>query len=60
MSSAGDEAMEKFWKTPELVEMLLPFLNAKNTLNLARTRLFNIQILQGSLVWNKLIRRTVS
>ena len=60
MSSAGHEALEKFWKTPELVEMLLPFLNAKNTLNLARTRLFNIQILQGFLVWNKLIRRTVS
>ena len=51
--------MEKFWETPELVEMLLPFLDVKTTQNLAQSHLLNIQILQGSLVWNKLIRRTV-
>ena len=58
-SGVGDEAMEKFWETPELVEMLLPFLDAKTILKLAQSHLLNIQILQGSLVWNKLIRRTV-
>ena len=59
MSSVGHEAMEKFWMTPELVEMLLPFLNAQTILNLAQSRLLNIQILQGPFVWNKLIGRTV-
>ena len=37
MSFEGDEAKEKFLETPELVEMLLPFLNAKDTMNLAQS-----------------------
>ena len=59
MSFEGDEAKEKFLETPELVEMLLPFLNAKDTMNLAQSQLLNIKILQGPLIWNKLIRRTL-
>ena len=59
MSFEGDEAKEKFLETPELVEMLLPFLNAKDTKNLAQSQLLNIKILQGPLIWNKLIRRTL-
>ena len=45
--------MEQFWKNPEL-EMLLTFPNEK--MNLAQALIFNIQILQGPLVWNKLNR----
>ena len=59
MSFEGDEAKENFFETPELVEMLLPFLNAKDAKNLAQSQLLNIKILQGPLVWNKLIRRTL-
>ena len=59
MSFEGDEAKENFFETPELVEMLLPFLNAKDTMNLAQSQLLNIKILQGPLIWNKLIRRTL-
>ena len=59
MSSEEDEAIEKFKKTPELVEMLLPFLNAAQILLIVRLKLLNIKILQGSFVWNKLIKRTV-
>ena len=39
--------------------MLLPFLNAKDTMNLAQSQLLNIKILQGPLIWKKLIRRTL-
>ena len=48
-SFEGDQAMEQFWKNPEL-EMLLTFPNEK--MNLAQALIFNIHILQGPLVWN--------
>ena len=51
--------MSKFLETPELVEMLLPFLDAENTLALAQSGVINTKILQGTLAWKKLIRRTV-
>ena len=47
MSSKGSEALSKFLETPELVEMLLPFLNAENTLAFAQYGVINIKILQG-------------
>ena len=59
MSSEGSEALSKFLETPELVEMLLPFLNAENTLALAQSGVINIKTLQGTLAWRKLIRRTI-
>ena len=51
--------MGKFLETPELVEMLLPFLNAENTLALVQSGVINIKTLQGTLAWRKLIRRTI-
>ena len=59
MSSEGSEALSKFLETPELVEMLLPFLNAENTLAFAESGVINIKILQGTLAWKKLVRRTI-
>ena len=59
MSSEGNEALGKFLEAPELVEMLLPFLNAENTLALAQSGVINIKILQGTLAWRSLIRRTI-
>ena len=51
--------MSKFLETPELVEMLLPFLNAENTLAFAESGVINIKTLQGTLAWKKLVRRTI-
>ena len=59
MSSEGSEALSKFLETPELVEMLLPFLNAENTLAFAESGVINIKTLQGTLAWKKLVRRTI-
>ena len=53
-----EEAIEKFLATPELVEMLLPFLKAKDILHLAQSGLLNINILQNPVVWNRFIRRS--
>ena len=52
------EAARMFFETPELVEKLLPFLDLKSTLHLARTHVLTQNILAGSRIWNKLIRRT--
>ena len=52
-----DEAVEKFWVTPELAEQVLPCLSARDILNLVRVGLLNIKILQKLVVWNKLIKR---
>ena len=55
MSSQGEI---KFWKTPELVEHLLTFLDATSMLNLAQAHRFTVQILQNASVWTKFIKRT--
>ena len=47
----------KFWRTPELVENLLPHLNLKSTLALAQSHEMTRSLLQGTSIWNKLIRR---
>ena len=57
MAMVEDEAVEKFWNTPELAEQLLPCLSARDVLNLVRVGLLNIKILQKLVVWNKLIKR---
>ena len=49
--------MQKFLETPELLEKLLPYLDLGTTLTLAQTHEMTRHILQGSLAWNKLIRR---
>ena len=38
-----DEAVEKFWNTPELAEKVLPCLSARDILNLVRVGLLNVK-----------------
>ena len=52
------EAAKIFWRTPELVEKLLPFLDLDTTLHLAQTHRVTRELLNKSFVWNKLIRRS--
>ena len=50
-----EEAIEKFLATPELVEMLLPFLKAKDILHLAQSGLLNINKISRPLIlWTHL------
>ena len=58
MSCVKSEAENQFWETPELVDMLLTFLDLQSTLHLAQNHEVTWKILQGSFAWNKLIRRT--
>ena len=51
-------AGKKFWKTPELVEMLLAHLDASSILELGKAHPPTIKILQGVSLWNKLIQKT--
>ena len=51
-------ASVKFWETPELIEKLLPNLDLKSTVCLARTHVMTQNILQRRCIWNKLIRRS--
>ena len=51
------EAEGKFWGMPELIEELLLHLNPEATLRLAQAHKMTRDILQGSIVWNNLIRR---
>ena len=48
----------KFWRTPELVENLLGFLDGRSALILARCHLLTSELLQGNTVWDKVVRRT--
>ena len=52
------EAEQKFWQTPELVQGLLPFLDLESTLRLAQVHEMTRCILQGTRVWNNLIKRS--
>ena len=58
MFSELNRALEKFLATPELVEMLLPFLNAKDILHLVQSGILSIKILQSPFVWKRFIRRS--
>ena len=51
------EAEQKFWQTPELIEGLLLHLDPESTLRLAQAHEMTRDILQGSIVWNNLIKR---
>ena len=57
MASKVSVAGKKFWKTPELVEKLLPFLDLKSTLTLAQCQKKILRILEGSCIWNQFIKR---
>ena len=53
-----DEAERKFWRTPELLENLLHFLDPESTYHLAQAHDLTKTVLQGKYVWNKFIRRS--
>ena len=59
MSSSHDEARKIFWSTPELVDKLVPFLDAKSLSSLAQAHRFTAKVLEGVAVWSKLVRRCV-
>ena len=52
MSCENSGAEKKFWRMPEMVEMLLPFLDLESTSILAQCHELTRQVLQGSYVWN--------
>ena len=59
MSCKGKRGAErKFWRTPELVEKLLPLLDARSTSRLAHVHHLTVELLQAASFWNDLIRRT--
>ena len=47
----------KFWRTPELVEKLLAFLDLASIKELAKSHRLTRQILGKSFVWNQLIKK---
>ena len=58
MSSAQEEDAErKFWRLPELVEMLMPFLDGPSVLSLAKALPLALEITQRKSMWTKLVRR---
>ena len=59
MSRGGIDAESKFWRTPELVESLLPFLDARSVLSLAKSHKLTLEIIQRPVAWNKLMRRYI-
>ena len=52
------EAQRKFWGCPELVEGVLTFLDSNSILSLCQAHPAFVKVVQGKIVWNKLIRRT--
>ena len=50
-------AEKKFWSTPELIERLLLNLDLKSTMCLAQAHELTQNVLEGTRVWNKLIKR---
>ena len=58
MTSCEDSAEWKFWRTPELVDKLLTFLDAGSTKLLAESHDLTLQILGQAFNWDKLTKRT--
>ena len=56
-SPQQNDAGNKFWQTPELIEILLPFLDFESTLKLAQSHALTLNILQIDSNWKKLFRR---
>ena len=57
---SSHNAERSFWKTPELIERLLPFLDSRSTARLAQAHEKTLNILQGCVPWGKLIKRSRS
>ena len=59
MSCGKHDAERKFWKTPELIETLLLFLDVSSARSLAQALPLALDILQSVVVWNKLVQRSI-
>ena len=55
--SQQQETEHKFWTIPEMVAKLLPFLDLKSTLCLAQAHEEIHNVLEGGVVFNKLLKR---
>ena len=49
----------KVWQMPELVEKLLGNLDVQSISNLAEVHPLTLQVVQGSRLWKKLLRRSI-
>ena len=49
---------DRFWRSPDLVSQLLPFLDSSSTLALASVQPLVVQLLQRSSIWKGLLRRS--
>ena len=56
-STQQEDAERKFWRLPELVEMLLPFLDGPSTLALVKALPLALEIIQRKSMWIKLVKR---
>ena len=55
---SANEAEKKFWKSPELVEGLLPFLDPPSILELAKAHPLTAGVMQGTFNWTRFIKRS--
>ena len=58
MFSCEDSAEKKFWRTPELVESLLPFFDLESTKQMAAIHPLTLKLLGNAHIFKKLIKRT--
>ena len=58
MEPRQEDAEKKFWRTPDLIETLLPFLDANSTLALVKVLPLALDIVQMKTMWIKLVERT--
>ena len=54
-----ESAEKKFWKTPELVEELLDFLDLDSIKQLAKHHVLAKEILAKEVVWHKILERAM-
>ena len=53
------DAEKRFWKSPDLLSQLLPFLDLSSILNLANQLPLIPQLLQRRAIWRDLVGRTI-
>ena len=58
MSDGFQSAEKMFWKTPELVDKLISFLDVESVSRLAELHQLTAQVLQGTSTWDKLVKRS--
>ena len=52
-----EDAERQFWRTPELVENLMHFLDGQSTLALVKALPLALEVIQRRSMWTKLVRR---